>query len=117
VAITDFDFSAEFNKAIEQKVRAEQEALKASNDKIRRVTQAEASAAERNLAADALAYEINQESKARADAIRREASALKNNPELIQLRLAEKWDGVLPRVSGEGAVPLINMGGLTGGKK
>ena len=114
VAITDFDFSAEFNKAIEQKVRAEQEALKAENDKIRRVTQAEASAAERNLAADALAYEIETESKARADAIRREAEALKNNPELIQLRVAEKWDGVLPRVNGEGAIPLINLGDMAG---
>ena len=114
VAITDFDFSAEFNKAIEQKVRAEQEALKAENDKIRRVTQAEASAAERNLAADALAYEIETESKARADAIRREAEALKNNPELIQLRVAEKWDGVLPRVNGEGTIPLINVGELGG---
>ncbi len=112
VAITDFDFSAEFNKAIEQKVRAEQEALKAENDKIRRVTQAEAAAAERTLAADALAYEIDMESKARADAIKREAQALKNNPELIQLRIAEKWDGVLPRVSGEGAIPLINVGDL-----
>lgn len=117
VAITDFDFSLEFNKAIEEKVRAEQNALKAENDKIRRVTQAEAGAAERSLAADALAYEIDTESTARAEAIRREAQALKNNPELIQLRLAEKWDGVLPKVSGEGSVPLINMGELTGGKK
>ncbi|MBT8150760.1 MAG: prohibitin family protein [Gammaproteobacteria bacterium] len=112
VAITDFDFSAEFNRAIELKVRAEQEALKAENDKIRRVTQAEAAAAERNLAADAEAYAIEIESKSRADAIRREAAALKNNPELIQLRLAEKWDGVLPKVSGDGAIPLINMQGL-----
>ncbi len=53
VAITDFDFSAEFNRAIEEKVRAEQEALKAKNEKLRRVTQAEAAAAERTLAADA----------------------------------------------------------------
>lgn len=112
VAITDFDFSAEFNRAIELKVRAEQEALKAENDKIRRVTQAEAAAAERNLAADAEAYAIEIESKSRAEAIRREAAALKNNPELIQLRLAEKWDGVLPKVSGDGAIPLINMQGL-----
>ena len=37
VAITDFDFSTEFNRAIEEKVR-EQEALKATNEKDRRVT-------------------------------------------------------------------------------
>ena len=84
VAITDFDFSAEFNRAIEEKVKAEQDALKAVNEKLRRVTQAEAAAAERTLAADARAYEIEVASKARADAIRREAQALKNNPELLQ---------------------------------
>ena len=52
VAITDFEFSAEFNRAIEDKVRAEQEALQAENEKLRRVTQAEAAAAERRLAGD-----------------------------------------------------------------
>lgn len=112
VAITDFDFSPEFNRAIEEKVKAEQDALKAENDKIRIVTQAEAAAAQRNLAADARAYEIETESKAKAEAIRREAEALRDNPELIQLRMAEKWDGVLPRVSGENALPILNLGNL-----
>lgn len=109
VAITDFDFSAEFNRAIEEKVRAEQEALKAKNEKLRRVTQAEAAAAERTLAADAEAYQIEVASKARADAIRREAEALKDNPALIQLRIAEKWNGQLPQVSGGDAIPLLNL--------
>ena len=112
VAITDFDFSAEFNRAIEEKVRAEQEALKAKNEKLRRVTQAEAAAAERTLAADAEAYQIEVASKARADAIRREAEALKDNPALIQLRIAEQWDGHLPQVSGGGAIPLLNLDGI-----
>lgn len=114
VAITDFDFSAEFNRAIEDKVRAEQEALQAKNEKLRRVTQAEAAAAERTLAADAEAYQIEVASKARAQAIRREAEALKDNPELIQLRIAERWDGHLPQVSGGGAIPLLNLDGMKG---
>lgn len=109
VAITDFDFSDEFNRAIELKVKAEQEALQALNEKTRRVTQAEAAAAEKELAADATAYEIEAASRARADAIEREAKALKNNPELIQLRIAEKWDGKLPKFSGADGVPLINL--------
>jgi regulator of protease activity HflC (stomatin/prohibitin superfamily) len=109
VAITDFDFSAEFNRAIEDKVRAEQEALQAVNEKLRRVTQAEAAAAERTLAADAEAYQIEVASKARADAIRREAEALKDNPTLIQLRIAEKWDGKLPQFSGGNVIPLLNL--------
>jgi len=109
VAITDFEFSEGFNKAIELKVKAEQEALQALNEKTRRVTQAEAGYQERKLAADGEAYEIEASSKAKADAIAREAKALKNNPELIQLRLAEKWDGTLPRFTGGDGVPLINI--------
>ncbi len=109
VAITDFEFSDEFNRAIEMKVKAEQEALQARNEKVKRVTQAEAAAAEKQLAADAEAYEIEVASKARADAIAREAKALKDNPQLIQLRLAEKWDGTLPKFTGGGAVPFIDV--------
>ena len=113
VAITDFEFSDEFNKAIELKVRAEQEALQALNEKTKRVTQAEAGYQERKLAADGEAYEIEAASKAKADAIAREAKALKANPELIQLRLAEKWDGTLPRFTGSEAIPLINLESMT----
>ncbi|MCY4011921.1 MAG: prohibitin family protein [Gammaproteobacteria bacterium] len=114
VAITDFEFSAEFNRAIEEKVRAEQEALKAENEKLRRVTQAEAAAAERTLAADAEAYQIEVASVAKAEAIRREAEALRDNPDLIQLRLAEKWDGQLPQFTGGDAIPLLNVDALRG---
>ncbi len=113
IAITDFNFSEEFNRAIELKVKAEQEALQAKNEKIRRTTQAEAAAAERQLAADAEAYATEVQSKARADAIQREAAALKQSPELIQLRTVEKWDGVLPRMSGGGVIPFINVDGGT----
>ncbi len=112
VAITDFEFSEEFNKAIELKVKAEQEALQALNEKTKRVTQAEAGYQERKLAADGEAYEIEAASKAKADAIAREAKALKDNPQLIQLRLAEKWDGTLPKFTGSEAIPLINVESL-----
>ena len=112
IAITDFDFSDEFNKAIELKVKAEQEALQALNEKIRRVTQAEAAAEEKKLAASAQAFEIEVGSKARAAAIEREAKALKNNPQIIKLRIAERWDGTLPKFSGGGTVPLLNVDSL-----
>ena len=112
VAITDFDFSEEFNKAIELKVKAEQEALQALNEKIRRVTQAEAAAEEKMLAASAQAFQIEVSSTARAAAIEREAKALRNNPQLIQLRIAEKWDGTLPKFSGGGVVPMLNVDSL-----
>jgi len=109
VAITDFNFSPEFNRAIEAKVQAEQQALQAKNEKLKRVTQAEAAAAERTLSADAEAYSTEVQSKARADAIRREADALKQSPELIRLRSVEKWDGVLPRITSGEVVPFLNL--------
>lgn len=109
LAITDFSFSDEFNRAIEAKVKAEQMALQAKNEKLMRVTQAEAGAEERKLAASAEAYSTEVQSKARADAIRREAEALKESPELIQLRAIERWNGVLPRMTGSGFVPFLNL--------
>lgn len=117
VAITDFNFSAEFNRAIEMKVRAEQEALQAENEKQKLITVAEASAEQRKLEADAAAFQIEAESVARADAIAREAEALRNNPELIQLRTVEQWDGVMPRFVGGGAIPFLDVGGVMAKEK
>ena len=109
VAITDFDFSPEFNKAIELKVRAEQEALQAKNEKLRRVTQAEAAAEEKKLSASANAFQIKVQSEARAEAIRLEAEALKNNPELIKLRSIERWNGEVPKFNGGGVIPFLDV--------
>lgn len=108
VAVTNFDFSKEFNQSIEAKVKAEQDALRAENEKRTRVTQAEAAAKEQTLAADAKAYTISAESKERAAAIERESKALEANPSLVQLRIAEKWDGKLPTTMA-GGVPLLQL--------
>ena len=97
VAITEFDFSGEFNKSIEMKVRAEQQALQAKNEKIKKITDAEA-----------IAEKIKIESIATANAIRREARALKENPLLIEYKRMEKWDGKLPEVTG-GAIPMFDI--------
>lgn len=111
VAIEDFKFSEEFNESIEAKVKAEQEALKAKNDKTRKITEAEAEARERELRADAESYTIDVKSKARASAIEREAAALRDNPELIELRLTEQWDGKLPVYSNGDNLPFIGDAG------
>lgn len=97
VAITEFDFSEEFNRSIEMKVRAEQQALQAKNEKIKKITDAEA-----------IAEKIKIESIATANAIRREARALKENPHLIEYKRMEKWNGQLPRVTG-GAIPMFDI--------
>lgn len=110
VAITDFKFSEEFNKAIESKVQAEQAALQAKNEKLRRVTQAEAANEEVKLAAAAQAFTIEAESVARAEAITREAEALSGRPEVLRLRTIERWDGVMPRItSGDGVLQMLQL--------
>lgn len=85
VSITDFRFSPEFTNAIEAKVTAEQNALKAENDLVRIKVEAEQRIA------------IAQ---ANAEAIRIEAIALKENPDLLTMRyiemMASTWDGVMP---------------------
>lgn len=120
VAVTNFEFSNEFNISIEAKVKAEQDSLRAKNEKEKKITEAEADArtvtlaAEANasktkLAADATAYQTDAESKARAAAITREAAALQGNPGLVQLRIAERWNGALPTYTGGNVLPMLQL--------
>ena len=97
VAITDFSFSEEFNRSIEMKVRAEQQALQAKNEKIKKITDAEATA-----------EKIRIESEAQANAIRAEGRALRENPLFLEYKRVEKWNGKLPNVTG-GAIPMFNV--------
>jgi regulator of protease activity HflC (stomatin/prohibitin superfamily) len=107
VAITDFDFSDEFNHSIEEKVKAEQDAHRAENEKTRRTTDAEAAQEVKQQIADGEAYYINKVSQARADAIKRETAALALNGQIVDLRAAEKWDGKLPAYSSGENLPFI----------
>lgn len=108
VAITNFEFSHEFNASIEAKVKAEQDALRAENEKRKMITEAEAKAQQLKLSADANAYQTEVESKQRAAAIERESKALQSNPQIVQLRIAERWNGVLPTYTGN-SIPLLQM--------
>lgn len=95
VSITDFSFSPEFDEAIEQKVTAEQLALKADRDLERIKIEAQ--------------QEI-EKAKARAKSIEIEAQALKENQELVSLRWVEKWNGQLPTfMMGDSQGLLLNM--------
>lgn len=92
--IVDFDFSESFNTAIEMKVTAEQNALAAKNK------------------LEQIRFEAEQkvaEAKGKAEAITIESAALLNNPQVLQLRALEKWDGKMPMVMGGGALPFIHI--------
>ncbi|MCH8049069.1 prohibitin family protein [Patescibacteria group bacterium] len=92
--IVEFEFSATFNEAIEAKVTAEQDALAAQN-KLERVKFE--------------ALQRIEEAKGKAQAITIESQALRNNPQVLQLRSLEKWDGKLPQFLGSDAIPFINI--------
>ncbi len=95
-SIVDFNFSEEFNKAIERKQVAEQLALTAVND-LRRI-QTEAEQARTKAAGEAQA---NLElARAQAEAQRLLSESV--NEEILQLEAIKKWDGALPVVTGEG---------------
>ena len=91
--IIEFQFSPAFNEAIEAKVTAEQLKLKAARDLERIVIEAEQKVAD---------------AKGKAEALRIEAVALRQNPQVVELRWIEKWDGKVPLYWGE-ASPFIGI--------
>jgi regulator of protease activity HflC (stomatin/prohibitin superfamily) len=101
--IVNFDFSEEFNRAIESKQVASQQVLKAKQDLERSRVEAEQKIVE---------------AKARADSQLIEADAAAKSQQLQQLSLTElyiqnkavdKWDGQLPQYTGGGALPFIGQ--------
>ena len=94
--IVNFDFSEEFNKAIEAKQTAQQAALKAEQDLARIKVEAEQTV-----------------EKAKAEA---EAYKLKNEQitdKVIMMEFIDKWDGELPKVASD-AGALFDVGSFLG---
>lgn len=96
-SIVDFNFSESFNKAIEAKQTAVQQALQAENDLRRIKVEAEQRVAQ---------------AKAEAEAIKIQAEAVtqQGGKDYVQLQAIMKWDGKLPGQMIPGAtVPFINL--------
>ncbi|MBI4633646.1 MAG: prohibitin family protein [Deltaproteobacteria bacterium] len=99
-SIVIFSFSRIFTEAIESKQTAEQLALKAKRD------------------LDRIKIEAEQKitaARAEAESLRLQRTNI--SPDLIELRkieanmkAIEKWNGILPQVTGAGAVPFIGVG-------
>ena len=106
---------------IEQTAQKKQEIEKARNELKRieiesqqQVAKAEAANKATRLKADAEAYQITVRAKAEADAIRLKAEALKANPALVELNIAEKWNDTVPQTvvtssKGGNLLPLLNL--------
>lgn len=101
VIVKDIDFSDAFEQAVEAKMQAEQNALRAENEKQEAITRAEQ---EREVArVEAEAAVLRAQGEADALAITREA--LENMPDTwVAQQYLEKWDGKLPQlITGDGS--------------
>lgn len=106
VVVKDIDFSDAFEAAVEAKMQAEQNALRAENEKQEAITRAEM---EREVArVEAEAAVLAAEGEARALEITREA--LENMPDTwIAQQYLEKWDGKLPQfMTSDGTGVMLN---------
>lgn len=122
LAITDFTFSEAFTQAIENKVTAEQQKLKADRDLLRIEVEAAQIAATAKGQRDATiaraegdAQKIKLLGDAEAQRINQVQSALDKSPQYIDWVKADKWTGELPKVmmSGGDATPFIDVTAMT----
>ena len=128
VQIENIDFSDSYEQSIEQRMLAEVEVQRlrqnAEREKVQAeitVTQAKAQADARRAEAQAQADAVRLQAEADAEAIRikgeAEATAIKargdalrDNPGLVALTQAERWDGQLPSTMlPNGAIPMLNL--------
>lgn len=99
---TNLDFDDAYEKAVEQKVVATQEAQRAVNETVKIKEQAKQTVAT---------------AEAEATAMKIKTAALAQSHSLVELEAVKKWDGVLPQyIMGGGAVPFIDMAKLSNKK-
>jgi len=94
----------------QQKVQAEITVTQAQAQADAQIAQATAAATAVKLAADAEAHAIQVKGDAEAAVIANRGKALRDNPGVVALIQAEKWDGVLPRtMPPNGSVPFLDL--------
>ena len=92
--IIDIGYSEVFERAIESKVTAEQDALKAKNKTVQ-------------IQEEAKQKVISAEAEAKSMSIR--ANALTQNKALVEYEAVQKWNGILPQYMMGNSIPFINM--------
>lgn len=96
--IVNFEFSEEFDLAIEAKQVAEQNLIKTKTEQEQAIVVAQAEAQKKIIAAEAEAKAILEKAEAQAEANRKVAESL--SEELIEYSKVEKWNGELPVATG-----------------
>jgi prohibitin 2 len=93
-SLIEITYSESFEKSIEEKQIATQNAIKAKNNTVR-------------ISEEAKQKVISAEAEAKSIRIR--SQALSVNKGLIEYEAIQKWDGKLPTYTGSGAIPFINI--------
>lgn len=97
--ISNIDFSDTFEAAVEAKMQAEQNALRAENEKKEAITRAEQAKEVAIIQAEAMV----EAARGEADALNITRQALENMPETwVAQQYLEKWNGVLPQIMSDG---------------
>jgi regulator of protease activity HflC (stomatin/prohibitin superfamily) len=112
VIVRDVDLPQVIKQAIEAKKKREQEVEqeKATLNKVALEAQRKVKAAEANLTAAALDAKARMKlADGKAYEIDRIQKQLSKAPIYVEYVKAKRWDGVLPRFTGGGAVPFINI--------
>ena len=117
VQIENIDFSEAYENSIEQRMLAEVEVQKLRQNAEREKVQAQIIVIQAQANADAVVARAKAEAdatrlrgQAEGDAIRAKGQALNENPALVQLITAEKWNGSLPiTMPPNGTVPFLNV--------
>lgn len=94
---TDLDFDDAYERAVEQKVVAIQDAQRAKNETVRIEEQAK---------------QTVKTAEAQATAMRIQSAALSQNKGLVEYEIAKKWDGKLPQYMLGNSVPLLDLKSL-----
>lgn len=121
VNIANIDFSDDYERAVEERMKAEVEVQKLnqmlSQEKINADivrTKAQGAADSQLAQAKSYAEATRIQGEAQAAAITAKGKAVAMNPLLIQLTVAEKWDGQMPQTMlPNGATPLLDLRSVT----
>lgn len=104
VSIQDIEFKASFEQIVEEKVAAEQQALKVQNETVKKEEEAKQAV----IAAEAEAEAIKLKAQAEAEANRLINASL--TPTLVEYEKIQKWNGEFPGVMGNTVNPFVTIG-------
>jgi prohibitin 2 len=121
VSITNFDFSDQFNKAIELKAEAAQNKLRTQIELDQQIIEVQKQVAQANATRESAILQAEGDAQATVIRANAQAAAIENithamstNPNYIPYLYASRWDGALPKIVTSGGMLLQIPADVTG---